>query len=595
MRPPISKTIVLLSIWLAPQGYQAHLIHAYSLSAARSYQKIHETSLPNPEHIFRTLVSAGRQFPSSLNHNGVSYFLATVPAGTRLYHGRGGKQPVESGFEWLAFEPEHASNFAIRVCELPDQSHSDSRAKGPEHLISSDGSAKWWLSPEQLFAYASSATQQGFPDGCICPPDSRHGPYLRLPHNDDPRPRDQQSILAPPPKGPPRLPKHFCIDSGYLHRYSPISDLHLLYIDGMSAAKCDLGTLASQDDVLLRNSSYRPGPPDPMRGEVSRATGLCDLAQTEWNGKIDGFVRMEHGFEIILCDFAKVQFESAVSKSRSVTGGTAHVGGVFQFLKAIGEDRWWGIGRDRLGVWTDRWVTAYSEPDLDLFGKSIDGKLPDLSGVTDEIAYRLNEQVKDLVMSRVATEDSALSSGDATDWQAVADLYVARYANRLQYLMSFDDAKELRSAAEDMYMVYLDDDADTLRGSDGAIDRCINGFIPPHLTQSPQDAGPMSHEAISAVAKQICTTLHDIVAQPSLADDLQGQKEHLHALMDYLRWPQWSFCGDKRACEIDELCFVAIWPWGSKEDHDSPSCRNQTDAMQHMMKMGSYWNPVRQE
>jgi hypothetical protein len=332
-----------------------------------------------------------------------------------------------------------------------------------------------------------------------------------------------------------------------------------------------------------------------MRGEVSRATGLCDLAQNEWKGRIDGFIRMEHGFEIILCDFAKVRFESAVSKSRSVNGGTAHTGGVFQFLKAIGEDRWWGIGRNRLKVWTDRWVSTYAEPDLDLFEKSIDGKLPDLSDVTDEIACRLREQVKEMVMDRYGTRDLLAGADGVKDWQAIADLYVARYANRLQYLMNFDKAKELREAAEDMYMVYLDDDADTSGAVDGAVDRCTNSFIPTHLNQSPQEARSMSHEAISAVAKQICTTLHDIILDPDLADDVHGQKRHIQELMDYLRWPQWSFCGDKRACEVDELCFVAIWPWGSREDHESPSCRNQTDAVQHMMRMGSYWYPARQE
>jgi hypothetical protein len=329
-----------------------------------------------------------------------------------------------------------------------------------------------------------------------------------------------------------------------------------------------------------------------MRGEVSRATGLCDLAQNEWEGRIDGFIRMEHGFEIILCDFGKVRFESAVSKSRSVTGGSAHTGGIFQFLKAIGEDRWWGVGRDRLKVWTDRWVTSYAEPDLDLFGRSIDGKLPDLSGMTDHMARGMREQVTDMVTQRFATDGSAPSSGDGTDWQAVADLYVARYANRLQYLMSFDNAEELREAVEDMYMVYLDDEPNTLGANEDAIERCTNGFVPTHLTHSPAATISISHRAISAVVKRICTTLHDIISEPALADDIHGQKAHLQELMSYLRWPQWSFCGNKRACEVDEVCFVAIWPWGSKDDHETPSCKNQTDAMRHVNRMGNYWYPA---
>ena len=43
----------------------------------------------------------------------MSFFLATIPAGTELYHGRGSNATVK-GFEWLAFEPEHAMNFAAK-------------------------------------------------------------------------------------------------------------------------------------------------------------------------------------------------------------------------------------------------------------------------------------------------------------------------------------------------------------------------------------------------------------------------------------------------------------------------------------------------
>ena len=50
----------------------------------------------------------------------------------------------------------------------------------------------------------------------------------------------------------------------------------------------------------------QPRPPHhgPM-GETERAEGMCDLARTEYAGRIDGILRMEGGFEIILCDFEK--------------------------------------------------------------------------------------------------------------------------------------------------------------------------------------------------------------------------------------------------------------------------------------------------
>lgn len=93
------------------------------------------------------------------------------------------------------------------------------------------------------------------------------------------------------PNDPPLRPPHH---PGYVHVYETNRDLNkLLYIDGMSAAKSALGTLDSQD-LLLLNSSL-----DPF-AECDRATRLCDWRRTFG---IEGFIRMEAGFEIILCNF----------------------------------------------------------------------------------------------------------------------------------------------------------------------------------------------------------------------------------------------------------------------------------------------------
>lgn len=40
-----------------------------------------------------------RQWGSSLNHNGMSFFMATVPTGTRFYHGTWSSERV-MGMEW---------------------------------------------------------------------------------------------------------------------------------------------------------------------------------------------------------------------------------------------------------------------------------------------------------------------------------------------------------------------------------------------------------------------------------------------------------------------------------------------------------------
>lgn len=68
-------------------------------------------ALQNANHVFNAVRGAMRQWDSSWNHNGMSFFLATVPKDIQFYHGRSTNGSV-TGMEWPAFEPEHALLFA---------------------------------------------------------------------------------------------------------------------------------------------------------------------------------------------------------------------------------------------------------------------------------------------------------------------------------------------------------------------------------------------------------------------------------------------------------------------------------------------------
>ena len=71
----------------------------------------HNTPIRNANHIFNAIRGAMRQWDNSWNHNGMSFFVTTVPEGVQLYHGTSQSEPIV-GMEWLAFEPEHALMFA---------------------------------------------------------------------------------------------------------------------------------------------------------------------------------------------------------------------------------------------------------------------------------------------------------------------------------------------------------------------------------------------------------------------------------------------------------------------------------------------------
>lgn len=71
--------------------------------------KIHAEK--NAHAIFNSIHSAGRQWGSSIYHNGFALIPAIVPRGSIFYHGATtDKQPQGTG--WLAFEPEVAEAFA---------------------------------------------------------------------------------------------------------------------------------------------------------------------------------------------------------------------------------------------------------------------------------------------------------------------------------------------------------------------------------------------------------------------------------------------------------------------------------------------------
>jgi hypothetical protein len=74
---------------------------------------------------------------TTLNHNGISVFLGTVPAGMVLYHGTLSPDPA-LGPERLAFEIKHTEEFAS-----PRRRHRCSRKPsppigGPEQLITAN-------------------------------------------------------------------------------------------------------------------------------------------------------------------------------------------------------------------------------------------------------------------------------------------------------------------------------------------------------------------------------------------------------------------------------------------------------------------------
>ncbi|KAK4040824.1 hypothetical protein C8A01DRAFT_45933 [Parachaetomium inaequale] len=316
-----------------------------TLSSATSIPISHPTEFgpskaaarQNAFDIFNAIHSAMRQWGSSLNHNGMSLFLATIPAGVLLHHGTHSPTPPQ-GPEWLAFEIEHAELFA----------HPSMR--GPP------------MKPTPPLPSPQQQQQQ-----------QQQQQHPLLQHN--PHPTND----TPPP------------EHGYLHTYLTTAPLPLLYLDGTSAGNTLMGTLDTQDLLLRLNRSAS------LWDEPGRARELCDLV-TSWG--LHGVIRMEAGFEVIKCDFS-MGMELLSAGRRPEVGEPGGDAGrrvvMFEYVRAVGR-RYGGIGGNRVGVDWGSMVSAwfyYGGVDL----RDGEGR-PRLVGVGDEELRGIRGRVEEVVRGR---------------------------------------------------------------------------------------------------------------------------------------------------------------------------------------------------
>jgi len=310
----------------------------------------------------------------------MTIFPAIVPQGTLLYHGTDTQDAV-TGLEWVAFERDHAMQFAhLYLVPLPGRPHRDKK---------------------------SAFGVQPAKESPIFPENKQHKLY------------GQQKPMAPDP---------FWLLPGYLHTYFARKNLHLLYLDGSAAATTSKGTLDVSDLLLLNDSRMR------ISAEYDRARSLCQLATEEWGGRIDGFIRMEAGFEIIICSFADSLRLVDVVRMEDVKDGGTKTGkeDVFHWLRAAAA-RYDGIGGSpaRVQLNYNTFLTAYAYP-LDLF-QNASTALPRLVAAPQNILEDMRGNMKEIV-SRPESFDEITQW--QYDWQAVADMIVQKYANPLQHLIT---------------------------------------------------------------------------------------------------------------------------------------------------------------
>lgn len=526
-----------------------------------------QTPLQNANHIFNAIHSAMRQFGSSLNHNGMSLFIARVPEGTELYHGTSSSDRI-NGTEWLAFEPEHALIFARGNRGPPGhRKPPGGPPEGPpEH---SDVEEEKLRRPDRG---AGGQDPKRKPDchGPRADPDEKRSRRLGQAADENVSKRATrhgEGEHDPPPHHRPgaferlasQLPFFKDKDDeqkhGFLHTYRTKHDLRLLYLDGQSAAKSQKGTLDVQDLVLLETnpSEGRGG----MGGEFERAQGLCRMAHERWEDRIDGVLRMEGGFEIILCSFEDHLDVARITQAKTDQGGMGRPGGGndddhFNYYEAVAA-RYDGIGGGRVEVDYNDFVTLFAIPDAVYTDETGRPRVRNESDIIEP----LRKSISEMVLRQHET---------STNWQAVADMVIARYADRIAYLTSGDltSLSTLQAEIDRALRPFIDYGH---RNASAEISRCASQFLRIHA-----DAASTAARAVHNVTITLCSTLSAAAA----SDGFTAALTKLEDLKTWLAWTTWRRC---QGCGYHEICFLPIWPVGSEEDFDKPTCRsNISDA-----------------
>lgn len=527
---------LLLSLAAAP----------WTLAEERPFEPNDRDALMNSHAIFNSIHSAGRQWGSGLKHNGFAIFPAVIPSGTLLYHGAlSPKTPV--GPEWLAFEPEHAEEFASDWMHL-------------------SGSSK------------ESTRQQ------------RHG---------------AQKILKRGGNGPDDHDDRDGIRRGYLHTYQARHDLKVLYLDGMSAGKTWYGTLDTTDLVLLEGKKLGPG-----WKETARAKGLCDLA-AEWgyDGIVRceaGFELIDCDFDR---DFelkhAKRLFLTPDTAGDASSHRRQQIRAIAERYDGVGNHR---LRIDYSSTVSGLFFPANltnpnpKRPDLRRLAAT---PLSDLKIIKDYLGSVVKngtsflidwQSIVDMIVSRYSKRIEMIIDPNTSNMTFINEIEWAVLIHVNAAALPTDKSlatAEMKQAAADNAM------AEGLRD-------CLFHYFYPVLPLQDQwsTSDRLLYLAVRRVSNDICTLLFrsrkrliDATGKPEdgrrivydnnnakMAAAIADSRADILKMAGRLSWTTWK---KVHPCPIGEEMMTVMWPMGSEEDYYSPGCRQ----LEGTRPQYGYWEP----
>ncbi|PQE17633.1 hypothetical protein CJF31_00005324 [Rutstroemia sp. NJR-2017a BVV2] len=329
-----------------------------------------------------------------------------------------------------------------------------------------------------------------------------------------------------------------------------------------------MGTLDSTDYILRNLTSASTLP----NNDLIRAADLCEIGK-QWGG-IEGFIRMEAGFEIIFCNFTDgLEFLSATPRPETRRNDEIRH---FEYIRAVGY-RYQGIVGGRAEIDYSSMVSAFFYP------VNLTNPNPDRSELPRTVDPADREQLLK-IRSDVLSLFTRDEKHEKINWQGVVDMIVTRYSDRLQFMLE-NSTSEYGVLSELVALLNVFTDYSHI-DIPSSIEKCATHYLKPVSPKTESDH--LIHAAIFAVSYRICSTLYEVRQLLEDAEEKGVKKEAeakqmIKKLTEYLDWSTWLECGK---CAYDEACYVAMWPFGSPVDHTSPGCVKRGD-MEHRL---GYWD-----
>lgn len=297
---------------------------------------------------------------------------------------------------------------------------------------------------------------------------------------------------------------------------------------------------------------------------------------------VEGFVRMEAGFEIIKCNFSDgLDFISHNRRPHRATPEGQSEGWLFEWLRAV-TLRYNGIDGSRIVVDFSSMIHAGFYPTNLTNPDPENSHLPRLVSADPAQVARIRSDAKNIWLEK--------TSQPSVDWQGVVDMIEKRFSDRLQYLATKPPIKSFLWEINVLLNTFINYESFSLEES---IETCASHYLRSVETSTWPDK--LIHVAVKAVTTRICSSLFQVRANllarrnanGSEPEDTSKSVELIHELIAWLDWTAWRMC--RPSCPYDQICLIAVSPFGNRDLHYNPRCVNSTGASESMSFDDNYW------